>query len=141
MVLAAVILQGCAMVTAGRHRLSSLSKIQVDNDQKTVEIFMGRPDVVRIGKRIADDKVYELHEYRLYSDACVYALSGLLIVPAYPLCSSETFWLHFVNSKLVFWGEVGDWRGIPKWFGSTYPGSTTAEPNAGQSPPKEPVIK
>jgi hypothetical protein len=97
-------------------------------DKRDVEKRMGQPNVVRIGKKVSDDTVYELHEYKLYDDFSVTALDFSLIIPAQLVLGTETYWLHYINSKLVFWGEEGNWRGAPKWFSSYY-----ANPSAGQT--------
>jgi hypothetical protein len=115
------------MLSVGRHTLSSLNGIEVDMDKRQVEKVMGKPDVVRVGKKISDDTVYELHEYKLYNDFSVTALSCFLIIPAPMVLGTETYWLHFINSKLIFWGDEGNWRGAPKWFSSFY-----ATPSAAQ---------
>lgn len=120
LLLAAGLMQGCAMLSVGGHRLGSLSRIEVQMDKADVEKVLGTPNVVRVGKKLSDDKTYELHEYKLYDDAAVNTLSWFLIIPPWPFLGTQTFWLHYVNSKLVFWGDAGDWRGAPKWFSNFY---------------------
>jgi hypothetical protein len=134
-------LQGCAMVGAGRHQTSSLSKIKLDMRAEKVQKKMGRPDAVRVGKKLVEDKNYELHEYKLYDSSCVKTLSVFVIVPVYPFCSSDTYWLHYINSELVFWGEEGDWRGTPKAFTALYGGPPIEQPKAEENPPKSSEIK
>jgi hypothetical protein len=129
-------LQGCSSLTAGRHTLGSLSEIDVDMDKRMVQKVMGKPNVIRVGKKLADDKSYELHEYKLYDDASVGALSWFLILPASPFLGTETFWLHYINSKLVFWGAEGDWRGAPKWFSMGY-SAPAGEPLAVEQMPSK----
>jgi hypothetical protein len=128
-ILATVLLPGCAMLSAGRHTLGSMAEISVDMDKRKVEQVLGKPNVVRIGKKISDDMVYELHEYKLFDDASVSTLSWFLIIPA-SFLGTETFWLHYINSKLIFWGDEGDWRGAPKWFSAYY---TAIPPSQGQA--------
>jgi len=134
-VLTAVLLQGCAMMSAGRHTLTSLCGIEVDMDKRKVEKVMGKPNVVRVGKKLTDDTVYELHEYKLYDDASVGLLSWFLILPANPILATETYWLHYVNSRLVFWADEGDWRGAPKWFSSSYSAPAGGQPLLEQKSP------
>jgi hypothetical protein len=139
--LVAVFLQGCAAVGAGRHQTSSLSKIKLDMRAEKVQKQMGRPNAVRVGKKLVEDKNYELHEYKLYDSSCVKTLSVFVIVPVYPFCSSDTYWLHYVNSELVFWGEEGDWRGTPKAFSTSYAGPPVEQPKGEESLPKSPEVK
>lgn len=116
------------MVGAGRHQTSSLSKIKLDMRVEKVSKLIGRPDIVRVGKKLAEDKNYELHEYKLYDSSCVKGISMFLVLPAFPFCASETYWLHYVNSELVFWGEEGDWRGTPKAFSALF-GTPPVDPS------------
>jgi hypothetical protein len=135
-ILSAIILQGCASITAGRHRLSLLSEIDVDMDKQMIQKIMGKPKAVRVGKKISDDKIYELHEYKLYDDNAVFMLSWFLILPADVFLGTESFWFHYINSKLVFWGEEGDWRGAPKWFSTYYAQPSSGQPDAGANLPE-----
>ncbi len=135
LVLLGMFLQGCSTLSAGKHTLGSLSEVQLAMDKQAVEKVLGKPDVVRMGKKLGDGTVYELHEYKLYSDFSVTALSFALVIPAQLVLGTETYWLHYVNSKLVFWGDEGNWRGMPKWFSSTYAAPSTEATTGEVKPP------
>lgn len=111
---------------AGRHKLSSLTKISLDMNRAQVRKQMGKPDVVPTAKRISDDQIYQLEEYRLYNNACLNVLAFFLIVPVYPICPTETYWLHYLGQHLVFWGKADDWQGVPKSFDKSYRGYSSS---------------
>ena len=72
----------------------------------------------------------------------VYKRQVFVIVPVYPFCSSDTYWLHYVNSELVFWGEEGDWRGTPKAFSALYGAPPVDQPKGEDGLlPKGPDVK
>ena len=86
---------GCGTLT---HKPESiLDKISVDMTKAQVSELIGRPTVVRASRVIKDHR-YEVHEYRL-----LYNLRGF----------TNTYWLHYINDRLVFWGREGDFSGAP----------------------------
>jgi hypothetical protein len=87
---------GCA-TTGGLLRLEpGMSKSKVIN-------ILGEPDVARGSMINKYDQIIEVWEYNLRKKAPGAQGINIDTVPA-------TYWLYFVESRLVQWGEAGDWK-------------------------------
>ena len=78
-----------------------LSDISINMTKQEVKQQIGKPNTVRGSITNKYGQVVEVWEYRLYQYSG--AVEGLS--PYYDL-----YWLYFVDSKLVQWGQAGDWQ-------------------------------
>jgi hypothetical protein len=85
-------LVGCATTRA-------LQRLSLDMTKAEVTRSIGSPLAVRGAIKNKFDETIEVWEYRL----------DVPFFQAQSLDENQTYWLYFVEDRLVRWGQAGDW--------------------------------
>jgi len=88
----------CTLLILGcvAHTFKVLSRIELGQTKSDVRNRMGEPNAVRGAITNKYGQIVEVWEYEL-ANAEFYTYT-------------KTYWLYFVDGRLVQWGEAGDWR-------------------------------
>ena len=120
-VIAALLTTGCA---SNIPSASQLRQISLGMSRNEVVSALGEPAVVRGSIRNKFDDIIEVWEYKLSlpssDSAGQVAGKAALTVLTLGIAAREfatekkNYWLYFQDSKLVQWGEAGDWKKEPE---------------------------
>jgi hypothetical protein len=116
-----LLLTGCGIATPIIRSQKRLADIKPFLNEQQVKDKIGEPDTVRAYTILASDLSYSIQEYWLYpqSDALTnlalgpFTLTLSWWVPNNAFTNRVSYWLHYINGELRYWGEAGDWAGAP----------------------------
>jgi hypothetical protein len=103
---------------------SELRQVSIGMTKSEIVAAMGEPTVARGGVRNRYGQVIEVWEYTLAlpSQDTAGQIVGKSVFTFFTLgigakeftTEKKNYWLYFYDSKLVQWGEAGDWRTEPE---------------------------
>jgi hypothetical protein len=111
-----IFLSSCGIIQPINNSVQKLSKITIGDDRNTVIAKIGEPDNIRGSRILENGSIQQVDEYALYKKGaatraaifCPLTL-GLACLMTRP-GSEQTFWMHYIDGRLIKWGKVGDWQ-------------------------------